>query len=831
MLVFLSIFFVSTGLAANGVLLSDDFNPATHETNPSWRFYDPYDKSAEIDPGESNLTFDGSNALIHVPAGSVHDLWKSSKNKAPRLLQPVSNTDFAVEAKFETEPRLDAQLQGIVVQQTNKIFLRFDIFSSADKHQLVVAYVNGKTTTTFKSASLAQYPKFHQVIRTGNQWSFRYSVDGVNWTDAISFTQVLTVTEVGFFAGNASDNPEFLSSVDYFVNLNQPLIDADVWLPPPPVIDVWYGSQDANQLNENKGLPQQWLNILGNVFSDADIASLMYQVNDGPMQNLPWGSDGRRLWNEGDFNIEVDAAALNPGVNTVVVVATDENGSVSEKSVSLTFYPDNVWPLPYVANWGTLTDIDGLAQVAQPVDGLWKLTADGIRTRLSGYDRTLAIGDLQWPSDYDVIVPLTLHSAFRGVGVGVGWQGHAGVESPKIEWPLQALAWLRGPFSNPSLEIITYGGLSGWEVVEAKQAISLVKDRTYLLKTHTEPLANGFNRFYVKLWQQNKAEPSAWNLFADVPARQGSVLLVAHRVDVTFGNVQVDYQGDGFPPEISDVKASVDGTAAVITWTTDKPSTSEIVYSSAGDGEQIFTDGALVTSHQVTLNGLEPSTEYSYRVKSADVENRAATEAGLSFVTGTLSGLVSDDFNSGLHSAWYWVDPLGDSVLSSAAGAAEISLPAGSGHDLWKTGVTVPRLLQKSSDENFEIEVKIDSPMALRYQIAGLMAEQDAENLLRFDVYHDGRRLRFFAARLHAKSASIKFRKIIENKFPLYLRVARSGDQWHATYSYDANQWLEGGSFSEVMNVQAVGVFAGNQGDSPPAYSALFDYFIVDGRN
>ena len=79
--------------SAAQALTSDDFNPSTTEPNPSWRFYDPLNTTAGNDPGESSLTFDGTNALISIPAGSNHDLWLPPNNRAPRLLQPATNTD------------------------------------------------------------------------------------------------------------------------------------------------------------------------------------------------------------------------------------------------------------------------------------------------------------------------------------------------------------------------------------------------------------------------------------------------------------------------------------------------------------------------------------------------------------------------------------------------------------------------------------------------------------------------------------------------------------------------------------------------------------------
>ncbi|MCD4729373.1 MAG: hypothetical protein K8R74_02150, partial [Bacteroidales bacterium] len=66
-----------------------------------------------------------------------------------------------------------------------------------------------------------------------------------------------------------------------------------------PDIDVWYGDE---QSFGQEGVPQRWVNILGNV-SDADgVASLHYTLNGSSNVTLSIGTDGKRLQSEDDFN-------------------------------------------------------------------------------------------------------------------------------------------------------------------------------------------------------------------------------------------------------------------------------------------------------------------------------------------------------------------------------------------------------------------------------------------------------------------------------------------------------------------------------------------------
>jgi subtilisin family serine protease len=76
-------------------------------------------------------------------------------------------------------------------------------------------------------------------------------------------------------------------------------------------------------------------------------------------------------------------------------------------------------------------------------------------------------------------------------------------------------------------------------------------------------------------------------------------------------------------PQISNVQVNaVSETTAVITWTTDNQSDSEVQYGTAGDSWGSYpdtaTDPALVTSHSITLSGLSQATDYFFMVGSTD---------------------------------------------------------------------------------------------------------------------------------------------------------------------------------------------------------------------
>jgi hypothetical protein len=89
------------------------------------------------------------------------------------------------------------------------------------------------------------------------------------------------------------------------------------------------------------------------------------------------------------------------------------------------------------------------------------------------------------------------------------------------------------------------------------------------------------------------------------------------------------------PPSIvGNLAYSITVGAAVITWTTDEPATSEVEYGE----DQIYdyvspVDDSLLTSHVIILTGLELDTEYHYRVVSSDVSGLTGVSPDLTFRT------------------------------------------------------------------------------------------------------------------------------------------------------------------------------------------------------
>ncbi len=124
------------------------------------------------------------------------------------------------------------------------------------------------------------------------------------------------------------------------------------------------------------------------------------------------------------------------------------------------------------------------------------------------------------------------------------------------------------------------------------------------------------------------------------------------RVGIDIGKIfsGTSSKADTTKPTISGIKASTDHQGALITWTTNELSSSQVEYGTTTSyGELMPTTPATdpsykdpatgeytsigVTTHQVDITGLDASTTYHFRVKSKDKAGNEAVSADGTFKT------------------------------------------------------------------------------------------------------------------------------------------------------------------------------------------------------
>ena len=90
-------------------------------------------------------------------------------------------------------------------------------------------------------------------------------------------------------------------------------------------------------------------------------------------------------------------------------------------------------------------------------------------------------------------------------------------------------------------------------------------------------------------------------------------------------------------PVLNNITATTTVSTATISWTTNEPATSITVYAdeilTTATSSQTVSNSNLVSSHSLTITGLNASTTYYYIVKSADGSGNLATSTEKTFTT------------------------------------------------------------------------------------------------------------------------------------------------------------------------------------------------------
>lgn len=424
-----------------------------------------------------------------------------------------------------------------------------------------------------------------------------------------------------------------------------------------PTITFFYGKR---QFFCQIGVPQRWVNILGNVTDPDGIGSLTYSLNGGGAVTLNIGPDTRRLALDGDFNVDLPLAQLNPSgdSNIVVVTATDLLSNIRNDTVVVWVYPGTTWPMPATVSWDWYAAINDAAQV---VDGSWTLAGNSIRTGDVGYDRLVAVGDTTW-TDYEVTVPVTIHSidpagynptsGQPAVGIFMRWSGHT--DSPVSGWQPKS-GW------NPSGALGMYafnadGGerLEIWQHGVDLSGKTVPLGQTHMFKMRVENQTGG-HHYALRVWKQTDPEPAEWDLmYLDVDRRaaRGSLLLVAHHVDATFGEVSVGLPGPLPVQLVTFAGTALNSSTVQLSWRTlSETGNYGFEVEKAPDAPEGFTtvQGSFVPGHGTTIEphdyaytdtGAVGGVWY-YRLRQIDLDGTIAYSDPVQVNVGTVTSVFA----------------------------------------------------------------------------------------------------------------------------------------------------------------------------------------------
>jgi len=333
--------------------------------------------------------------------------------------------------------------------------------------------------------------------------------------------------------------------------------------PRAPVIDVWYGD---NQTFGQNGIPQAWVNVLGNVATPSGIASLTYSLNDGPEQPLRIGPDDFRLVDPGDFNAEIAYSRLRPGPNVIRFAAIAKDGAEARHTVTINYVAAETSPLNYSIDWSTVSNIQSVAQI---VDGNWALQNNAARTMQTGYDRLIDIGDMRTWTSLVGTAEITFNAVDGpnfGAGAIVGWTGHTlrgNGEQPRTGHPYTA----DFGYSETGLGIGANTSLTP-ETVLVQDTTRPVLGVKYILKFRVTSNTWGGSHFSQKIWRSGTAEPPDWQLEADGGFTRGSILIGAHHADISVGKINVTALDSAESSKVrdSEVRHLLSGLSLVVVW-------------------------------------------------------------------------------------------------------------------------------------------------------------------------------------------------------------------------------------------------------------------------
>jgi hypothetical protein len=167
---------------------------------------------------------------------------------------------------------------------------------------------------------------------------------------------------------------------------------------------------------------------------------------------------------------------------------------------------------------------------------------------------------------------------------------------------------------------------------------------------------------YSWRWTKQSGPSSGWSAFASatttdlVGLTDGNYTFevkardAASNVDAT--SAVRHFTLDTLVPEVTVVTVDqITASAAVVNWTTNKPTTMQVFYRVVGAGAWASTtrNNALALTHTQGLIWLTPASQYEYYVESADFSSRVATSASATFTTVADLQAPETAISAGLH--------------------------------------------------------------------------------------------------------------------------------------------------------------------------------------
>ncbi|MEM7236899.1 MAG: Ig-like domain-containing protein, partial [Pseudomonadota bacterium] len=739
----------------------------------------------------ADLAADGDEKFLTLSTqDGVHDLWNGSTGAA-RLMQAAVDEDLTLQARFLSVPSERYQMQGILVEQDASNWIRFDTYSDGSVLRVFAGVtINGSSSVRINGVVDAAAASHLRVERVGDTWTLLISGDGETWTAAGSFDLSLAVAEAGLFAGNTGGATGFTAEVDYLEVNGDPLLieDGEVISGPPVAGD------DALSTDSDTSLAIDVAQDLLSNDSDPDGSALTLTGVTAPSNGVLIDN------NDGTFTY-----IANPGfsgTDSFDYTVSDAQGDSATATATITV-TSNVLTITGTSAGETLQGTDdgeiidgaGGADTLRGNGGNDILDGGAGRDKLYGGDgEDLLFADI---NDRDLL--------YGGADADEFVFQTGGTQSVVT----RIFDFERGVDKINLIELgLTFDDLSFKDTTNGSNSIITVNSVTKIraigiLKDEWE--ASDF------LFEA--ADPNFAPIARDDALAATTDAAITANLFADHGS-GADSDVDGDPLTLLSIEGDTDGSVTLASGAT---------VSFSGDGSISYDPNG-------AFDGISPGTvgidTFTYTIGDGTGGIDTAT------VTVTVNpppSLASDDFSGATLSPFWTLEGAGNASAELATDGPErfVELTAGDGvHDMWNASTGATRLMQTTEDEDFALEVRFLSTPTERYQMQGLLVEQDATNWIRFDTYSDGSVLRIFAAVTVNGASAVAISGVVSAADASHLRVEREGDDWTLSISGDGINWTSAGTFTHVLAVASAGVFAGNTGGAS-GFTAEVDYFEI----
>ncbi|MEZ6021587.1 MAG: hypothetical protein R3F17_16275, partial [Planctomycetota bacterium] len=370
-----------------------------------------------------------------VPVGVHSSPWLTLD--ATRLTQRVPNSDLALEVVFESGMDREATGQGLVFEQDDQTWARFDFAFNANKLQIFGGTFAGgvlqnmHTTNLQTGAWLDGETLAMRVTRTGNQFVQQYSLQGGPWTTAATFNLPMELNYAGIMLASEGDPSEgIVSRIDSIQNLASPLVNEDGTLatdatgPYPYVAEALHLGDGLVRLAWSTDEPANAVLHYGPTPAMAegsiDFATDAFQHE--------WWLGGLELDSQYSFQIESFDALGNRSTKDLIVDVPAEaplgspaialwSQSQTVQGITTVRFGDLGFAQPQINLLGNVSD-DDEDRLIQHVTLEYQLDGGAWLPLAMGDDRTISYAPWRLANEGDYNVELMLADLMQGTPVG-----------------------------------------------------------------------------------------------------------------------------------------------------------------------------------------------------------------------------------------------------------------------------------------------------------------------------------------------------------------------------------------------------------------------------